>query len=170
MPTLALFRHAKSSWDDSNLSDFERPLNERGKKAAPEMGKVLRDLKFTPDLILCSPSARTRETLELVLPRLKCAEPAIQFDKDLYHASANSLLDQIRGLDDKHRTVLIIGHNPGLHAFALTLAGEGATDDLTRLTSQFPTAALALLSFTSPHWRAVAPAKGWLEAFVVPER
>ncbi len=170
MPTLALLRHAKSSWDQASLSDFDRPLNERGKKAAPEMGRVLHDLKFAPDLILCSPSTRTRQTLDLVLPCLKGPAPTIQFDNDLYHASAASLLDQMRSLDDKLRSVLVVGHNPGLHALALTLAGEGGTDDLTHLTSKFPTAALALLSFTNPRWRDTGPAKGWLEAFVVPER
>ena len=170
MPTLALLRHAKSSWDQASLSDFERPLNDRGRKAAPEMGRVLHDLKFAPDLILCSPSTRTRQTLDLVLPCLKGPAPSIHYEKDLYHASAALLLEQMRRIDDKIRTALVVGHNPGLHALALTLAGEGGTDDLTRLTSKFPTAALALLSFTAPNWRGVAPGKGWLEAFAVPEK
>ena len=170
MPILALLRHAKSSWDDPAISDFDRPLNDRGKRAAPEIGRVMRDLKITPDIILCSPSTRTHQTLDLVLPHLKCSEPDVRYEKDLYHANAAALLDQVRRLDDKKRTALVVGHNPGLHALALTLAGEGATDDLTRLTSKFPTAALALLSFTAPRWQDVAPGKGWLEAFVMPEK
>ena len=71
MLTLALLRHAKSSWDNPALSDFDRPLNSRGQKNAPEAGMALRELGFKPDLILCSPSKRTRETLDLALPQLK---------------------------------------------------------------------------------------------------
>ena len=169
MLTLALLRHAKSSWDQSGRSDFDRPLSERGQKAAPEMGDVLRGLKFAPDVILCSPSIRTRQTLDLVLPRLKCAKPVILYDKDLYHVAADGLLEQIRHLDGRYRAALVVGHNPGLHAFALQLAGQGATDDLTQLTYKFPTAALAIFSFTGSAWTDIAPGKGWLEAFAVPE-
>ena len=129
MPILALLRHAKSSWDDPAISDFDRPLNDRGKRAAPEMGRVMRDLKISPDIILCSPATRTHQTLDLVFPHLKCSEPDVRYEKALYHANAAALLDQVRRLDDKKRTALFVGHNPGLHGLALTLAGEGATDD-----------------------------------------
>ena len=170
MLTLALLRHAKSSWDNPNSSDFDRPLNPRGQKNAPEAGMALRELGARPDLILCSPAKRTRETLDLVLPHLKGPAPTIQFEEALYHASAGQMLDRLRQTKDSAAAVLLVGHNPGLHALALTLAGSGAAADLALLSERYPTSAIALIRFDVVKWRELAAAKGHLMDFWTPRR
>lgn len=168
MLSLALFRHAKSSWDNPGVDDFDRPLNERGRKAAPVMGRVIADLAVAPDLILCSPAKRTRETLELARPEFTAAHCETRFDENLYLPNSEDLLARIRSIGNGHRSVLVIGHNPGLHGLALKLAGTGDAKALNRLEEKFPTGSLAIFTFEPGHWRDVAPATGRLEAFVTP--
>jgi phosphohistidine phosphatase len=169
MLTLALLRHAKSSWDDHNLDDFDRPLNDRGRMAAPVMGQMLVSLKFTPQLILCSPSRRTRETLALVEPVFAKTPPVIDFEKRLYLAGASDILARLRLVPAPAATVLVIGHNPGLHALAAHLAITGDTGQLTQLQDKFPTAALAVFSFSFTTWADLTVQSGHLEAFITPK-
>lgn len=171
MLTLVLLRHAKSSWDDPAQDDFDRPLNARGEKAAPEAGRALKSLGITPDLILCSTSRRTRQTLDLLLPGLSLkSKPKTKFDDALYLATASDLLDQIGEIDSAHACVLLIGHNPGLHSLAVSLAGSGETKDLERIADKYPTAAISVLTFERPEWRKARPGSGKLEAFWTPKR
>jgi phosphohistidine phosphatase len=170
MLTLALLRHAKSSWDDPSLGDFDRPLNTRGLKNAPEAGMALRELGLRPDLILCSSANRTRATLDLALPELRGPAPKIHYEEALYHASAGQLLDRLRLIGDGPSNVLLVGHNPGLHALAITLAGTGKSADLSLMQERYPTAAIAYLTFEAPRWRDIGPAKGRLEDFWTPRR
>ena len=166
MLSLALLRHAKSSWDNSDLDDFDRPLNERGRSAAPVMGAVLKELGFAPDLILCSSPKRTRETLALIAPFIRNAEVA--FDDQLYLTGQETLFGRLKSLPPGARKVLLIGHNPGMHGLALMLAATGDAKSLSRLEDKFPTAALAIFSFEQVAWRDLLPASGHLEAFVTP--
>lgn len=172
MLTLALLRHAKSSWDDPAEDDFDRGLNARGKSAAPEAGKVIAGLCFVPSLILCSSARRTRETLDLALPALKAsgAEPQVVFDDKLYLASQVTLLEIVRDIAEAHTRVLVIGHNPGLHALAMLLAGHGEATAIEALSDRFPTCALALMTFGRERWRDVRPREGTLEAFWTPKQ
>ena len=147
MLRLVLLRHAKSSWDHPGLDDFDRPLNQRGNYAAPMMGQLLASMKFTPDAVLCSPSLRTRETLARIEPFFAKRPIATGFDKTLYLAGANDILARIREIAAPARSALVIGHNPGLHALAASLAATGDAGQLARLEDRFPTAALALFSF-----------------------
>src|SRR3954470_18822585 len=111
MKTLYLLRHAKSSWDDSSLKDFERPLNERGSKAAPRMGGYLRKQKIKPDVVISSPALRAKQTTTMV------AEAAgmtgiMTFNEAIYEASAQKLFYIVASFEDRVESVLMIGHNP----------------------------------------------------------
>ncbi|MGO4684915.1 SixA phosphatase family protein [Hyphomicrobium sp. 2TAF46] len=166
MLSLALLRHAKSSWEAKDIDDFDRPLNDRGRTAAPVMGAVLQELNFAPDRILCSPAKRTQETLTLISPFVKDAE--VTFDEQLYLTSQETLLSRLKAVPVGVKKVLMIGHNPGMHGLALMLAGTGDAKSISRLEDKFPTAALATFSFPQVAWRDLTPASGHLEAFVTP--
>ena len=124
MKTLYLVRHAKSSWDDPKLDDFERPLNERGLKDAPRMGRRLSDKGVSPDLIISSPAARAIATAKLISEELGYSKKNIQQARAMYHAGPGNLLDEIRKVDDKYETLVMVGHNPGITEFANDLLKE----------------------------------------------
>lgn len=168
MLNLLLLRHAKSAWDDPTLEDFERPLSRRGAKAAPEMGRHIADLDLKPDLVLCSGAVRTRGTLALVLPELGPPPPAITYDDGLYLAPPALILDRLHALSASPRTVLVVGHNPGLQSLALELIGTGERKAITQVAVKFPTAALAVITFAHVSWSEVRPASGRLTHYVTP--
>jgi phosphohistidine phosphatase len=170
MRQLILLRHAKSSWDDPDLPDHARPLNARGRRAAAVMAAVMRDLGLGPDLVLVSSARRTLQTLEALgpLPDSPIVEPM----DDLYLATWQRMLDTLRGLPETVRSVLLIGHNPGMHDLALALAGpeamqRGAAPGMARLADNYPTAALAEFSVGVP-WRALQQGQGRLQRFIAP--
>jgi phosphohistidine phosphatase len=169
MLRLALLRHAKSSWDDSTLDDFARPLNARGLQTAPVMGAVLASLNFTPDRILCSPSERTTETLKCIQPSFRGTQPKASFEDVLYLAGTTELLTALRAVASQFSKVLIIGHNPGLHALAVKLAATGDANQIARLGDKFPTASLAVYTFPQSDWQNIDPATGNLDAFITPK-
>lgn len=165
---LSLLRHAKSSWADASLDDFERPLTKRGASAASKLGRFLAREKLVPDIILCSDAVRARATVALLLPELGATTPKLVVESALYLALPAALLDRVRALDGAARHVMIVGHNPGLHALALSLTADGERDDIAALATKFPTAALAVITFPSERWSAVKPASGRLARFVTP--
>jgi phosphohistidine phosphatase len=171
MKTLLLLRHAKSSWDEE-LPDDKRPLAKRGREAAPQVGRYMAKKDLVPDLILCSTARRTTETLDLILPYFKKGIP-IKYEDQLYLAEYPDLLARIRWVDDKVKTLLMIGHNPGLEqlAFTLAMAASGANEDdqMRRLAEKFPTGALAVLTFELKSWKNVKEGKGRLDDFVRPK-
>ncbi|HXQ66334.1 MAG TPA: histidine phosphatase family protein [Alphaproteobacteria bacterium] len=155
MKTIILLRHAKSSRNDTALADFDRPLAPRGKRACETVIRALRRLKLAPDIVLCSTARRAEETLLGIAPAL--ADGAtVKHEKRLYLASAARLLGRLRELDDGVRSVLLIGHNPGLQGLAVLLAGGGNGATLARLVAKFPTAGLAALSFPGKRWGELA--------------
>lgn len=162
-----LLRHAKSSWDAPVLDDFDRPLAKRGRKAALRMAEWLAERQVRPQLVLCSPAARTRETLSLIQPALG-ADMTARYEGKLYLAEAEDLLNRLRELDTDVGCVLLIGHNPGLQELAITLASDEKTPEGVRLAEKFPTAALAWFRLTTPRWSALRPGSGELVAFVTP--
>jgi phosphohistidine phosphatase len=164
MNRLLLLRHAKSSWDDPSLADRDRPLAPRGRRAAERMAEHLRSDVPHPDLVLCSPALRTRETLDRMLKAFGDAEVVV--DDELYGAGDDELLERLRAVDDRFETVAVIGHNPGIHELAIALAGSGPERD--RMEAKFPTGALAVLVVDGP-WRELVPGDGWLEEFVTPK-
>src|SRR5215468_6012499 len=133
--TLYLLRHAKSSWDDPALADHERALAPRGRRDAALVGEHLRSLGVEPQLVLCSSSVRTRETLELVLPAT--GGPTVSFEDGLYGASSDVLLARVRRVPDDVGSLMLIGHNPGMQDLAVTLASTG--DGLDLVQAKFPT-------------------------------
>jgi phosphohistidine phosphatase len=166
MRRLFLLRHAKSSRDDPALADHERPLAPRGTRAAEAMAEHFRGEGISPDLVLCSSSRRTRETLDLISPALG-DETDVEIERQLYGALAGELLERVRAVDDGVESVMLIGHNPAIEQLALTLAGRG--EKLDEMRSKFPTAALAALEFDGP-WRGLGPGDAELTAFVKPKQ
>jgi len=169
MRQLLLLRHAKSSWDDPALSDHARPLNARGRKSAMAMAQMMRELGLSPDIVLVSSARRTLQTLEAHTP---FEDGALVEPMDaLYLAPWQQLLEVIQGAPDTARSLLVIGHNPGLHELALELAGPtalaAAPPQLRRLAEGYPTG--ALVEFTiAAHWGLLEPGGGRLVRFVVP--
>lgn len=161
MKTLYILRHAKAAPED-RAGDAERPLMKRGRKAAAAMGAYLAGLEPPPALVLCSTSLRTRETLDAILPELD-NEPQLFFEDVLYLASASRLLDRLQRLPEQAASVLLIGHNPGLHQLAVALA-----TDAGELADGFPTAALAVLC-VSGRWSALCPRQAKLVDFKTPK-
>jgi phosphohistidine phosphatase len=143
MKQLLLLRHAKSSWDDPYLDDFDRPLAGRGLKAAQLMGCELVARDWLPELALVSSALRTRDTWRLVAAELP-VHPRVAFVKALYDASAANILSQLHKADPSGGSLLVVGHNPGLEDLAKQLAGPGSEAKARkRLEEKFPTAALA---------------------------
>ncbi|WPP49533.1 SixA phosphatase family protein [Catalinimonas niigatensis] len=124
MKSLFLIRHAKSSWDDASLRDFDRPLNARGKKDAPMMGKRLRQGGHMPDLMLSSPAVRTVSTAWAIADALQYSREKILTLDDLYHASPSEILNVLRRTKDTVDTLFLFGHNPGLTDFANAVCQE----------------------------------------------
>ncbi len=114
MKALGLVRHAKSSWRDARLPDRDRPLNRRGERDAPEMGRRLAARGFAPDLVVTSPAVRAATTARIIARALGYPEGRIVEDERLYDAASGEILDVIRGLEDRCDRALVFGHNPGL--------------------------------------------------------
>jgi phosphohistidine phosphatase len=165
MKRLHLLRHAKSSWNDPTLADHDRPLAPRGRRAAKVMAEHLARKGISPELVVCSPSRRTRQTLKRLAPALgKSAE--VRIEPELYAAPAADLLDVLHEVPDEVESVMLIGHNPGIQDLALSLASAGP--EIQRLRSKFPTAALATLELDGT-WRELAPGSAELASFVKPK-
>ncbi|TPN01420.1 histidine phosphatase family protein [Mesorhizobium sp. B2-1-3A] len=158
MRQLLLLRHAKSSWDDPDLDDFDRPLAERGLKAAKLMGRELAARDWLPDQVLVSSALRTRDTWRLVAAELP-AHPRVAFAQPLYEASAADILGQIHKADRSSGCLMVVGHNPGLENLAKQLAGPGSDAKASkRFEEKFPTAALARFVFDG-EWSALGSAR-----------
>jgi len=168
MLKLSLLRHAKSGWDDPDLSDHERPLNSRGTKAATRMGRYIAEHDLCPELILCSDAIRTRATLTLILASLSPSIPHTIITEALYLAAPDTIFKAIKKHAGDTAHVMVIGHNPGVHALALSLPASGEQSDIESLSLKFPTAALAHIHFNCDSWQDIAPATGHLDTFVVP--
>jgi|ADGO01.1.fsa_nt_gi Phosphohistidine phosphatase SixA len=173
MLRLWLLRHAKSAWDDPKLDDFARPLSPRGEKACRRLARHMSERGIRPDLVLCSPATRTRQTWERLEKRLAPTPPdqiKTRFEAKLYLAEAAVLLTVIRTVPATCREVLLIGHNPGLEDFARRLTGTSAGNALARLEEKYPTAGLAELCFPVENWPQVKPGAGFLASFVTPRQ
>jgi phosphohistidine phosphatase len=168
MRTLMLMRHAKSSWDQPELADVDRPLDPRGRGAAPLIARHIKAQKWRPDLVLCSHAERVRATWQLMTPVLGRAIECRTL-RTIYLGAPSRLLEGLRRTADEVETLLLIGHNPGLGRLAVSLCGAGPRKALAQMATKFPTAALAVIDFDVGHWSEVAPGTGRLEAFVRPK-
>lgn len=159
MKTLFIMRHAKSSWDDPALADFERPLNERGLKTAPFMGAVMAEYDLAPELIVSSPAMRARQTAELVREPA-AADAEIRFDERIYEASAQRLLEVVSEIEDRFDAAMIVGHNPGFENLVRVLTGK---------IEAMPTAALAVVDLEIDSWQEIAVETGNLRKLIRPK-
>ena len=167
MRRLMLLRHAKSDWAAPAGRDHERPLNARGREAAPKMGAYMARHALVPDLVVASPAVRVSETLNLVLPAFD-KPPKVQNDKRLYEAEADALLEVIKETPRTAHSLLLVGHNPGLAELAALVMASGDVEARQRLIEKFPTAALAVIDFALDDWAKLHPKAGRLDRFVVP--
>jgi len=167
MPRLLLLRHAKSSWDDPEIDDFDRPLNTRGRRSAPLMGRHCAQHNLIPQTILCSSARRTRETLAGIMPYFT-DDLRIHITRDLYMTSEDRHLDLIRSSGNGARTLMAIGHNPSLRDLAMLLIGSGNPSLRAELDEKFPTAAVAVIDFDVKAWTDVMPGGGRIVAFFRP--
>ena len=158
MKTLFLLRHAKSSWKDESLPDFERPLNRRGKHAAERIGRYLKHEAIVPELVLSSPALRARETIERVAKAAKWT-PEILFDQRIYEAGGLRLLDVVSQIENERKTALLVGHNPGIQELLMLLTGE---------SKKVPTAALLKIELKSSKWSTAADKRAKLAWLVKP--
>jgi len=166
--TLAILRHAKSSWDQPNTDDFGRPLNDRGWKAARRIGRELRDRKVRFDLCLASPAARVRETLDGVAESYGEFAFPVRFERQMYLADPATLLDLVHGVPGDVENLLLVGHNPGLERVVALLTADDRSGLRERVEHKFPTAALAVIDFAVPSWAEVKPASGKLVELILP--
>jgi phosphohistidine phosphatase len=149
MKTLYVVRHAKSSWDDLNSADFERGLNERGKRDAPRIGKRLKDKGIQPDVMVSSPAKRALSTAKRLAEILKYPKEKIKTESKLYHANDDSILSVVQNIKDKHDIVLLFGHNPGLTDFVNAIA------DVEINIDNVPTCGVVAFSLQVDSWKNV---------------
>ena len=161
MRTLVLIRHAKSSWANPLQSDFERPLNDRGKAEAPAMGERLRKLKVTPDLIIASSAKRTRQTAKKIAKELGYDTEAIKWEEKLYHCIPSVLEEVIYEVDDKVKTVFIVAHNPGITEFVNQLSPQFSIDHM-------PTCGVVDAEVDTDQWNHFSTAKRKVILFEYP--
>jgi phosphohistidine phosphatase len=160
-----VLRHAKSAWP-AGTADHERPLAPRGRRDAPAAGRALAEADCLPDLALCSSAVRARRTWELASAEWG-TPPPVRFQPQLYAADAPDLLRAVRDVPAVVRTLLLIGHNPGLAELVLELAGDGLNDTLDRVRTKFPTAAIAVLAWHGTTWETLAPGAALLTDVIV---
>lgn len=159
MKTILLLRHAKSSWDDADLADFDRPLNQRGLVTAPFMGELIATREIDIDLIVSSPASRAAQTAMLVKEN-GGLNAELRFDERIYEASPQTLLLVASELDNKLESVMLVGHNPGIEGFIGFLTGQ---------IEPMPTAALAIIDLDIKKWADVKSGSGSVNAVIRPK-
>lgn len=163
---LFLLRHAEAARPPAT-NDHERPLSERGRDDAAAMGVYLAQAGLLPSMALVSTSTRTRGTWELVQKALPQLVPAV-FEGKIYESTPEAILAAIRATADEHESLIVVGHNPGLHRLALQLIGRADRNAYARLHSDYPPGSLAVIDFEAGDWRNVADHGGALERFATP--
>lgn len=163
MKTVILVRHAKSYWKDPRLDDFDRPLNERGRRDAPLMGEKLKERQILPDLILSSPAKRARKTADLIAEAIGYPRKEIRFVDEMYHCGASDLLALVKKLHDKDTSVMLFGHNPEFMDFAAMMLKPGSVPYI-------PTTGVCCIRFPVSSWKKVQKRKGETVFFDYPKR
>ena len=153
MKTLLVLRHAKSSWEHAELSDHDRPLNARGSRDAPRIGRLLAEHGMTPSLLLTSTANRAATTARLVAEAAVCTGPVEEVEA-LYGASPEGYMEVVREYAGDHDPVLIVGHNPSIQLLVTMLSGEN---------ERMPTAALAWIDLPGDDWSRLREGSGSLE-------
>ncbi len=160
MKKLYLIRHAKSDWSNPSLDDFDRPLNKRGNKNAPFMGRILRKKEVSPDLIISSPAYRARETAKKIAKKVNYREE-IMYNEYIYGASLPTILEIINFIEDEYDEVFLIGHNPGLNMLAFYLVD---------FNKNLPTCGIIEIEFDCQTWRDAVRKCAKLISFEYPKK
>ncbi len=161
MKRLLLIRHAKSSWSDPELADFERPLKKRGEKDAHVMGKRLAKQQLNPDCIIASPARRAIRTATIIAKEIGFPLKDIATDKQIYAADVADLLAVVQQIDDTCERVMVVGHNPGLSQLSQALTPD-PIDPL-------PTCGIVCIDFALASWQELAPGRGTVVLFDYPK-
>ena len=167
MKQLAILRHAKSDWGNPGQTDFERPLNKRGRKAAKKVGRELKRRGLAFDQIVCSPATRAKETVERFENGYESLPP-VSFEPKLYMCSTGTLIDIICGLPDDRQIVMIVGHNPGFHDIVLRMTRADGNGMRDKVGANYPTGAFALIDFPVDRWADVEPGSGEIREVIFP--
>lgn len=162
MKVLILVRHAKSSWDDPDLADVDRPLNKRGKKNAPEMGQRLKSQGIMPDQMVSSPAKRARSTAKRIAKQLGYPKENIRLAEEIYEAGLDNLLLLVKNIHGDPGTLMLFGHNPAITEFANNLTGI----DIQNI----PTCGIVSIQFDVEEWKQVDYKKGKLISFDYPKK
>ena len=165
---LLLFRHSKAERSEPGMEDRSRKLIERGRKDAASIGAYMAAHDLTPDRVLTSPAARTQETWKFAAAAFKPA-PAGSAVERLYGATPHEILDVIKHAPASAHTLLIVGHNPGLHELALLLVASGDIEIRERMREKLPTSGLLIIDFALDEWARLHPQSGRLERFITPK-
>jgi phosphohistidine phosphatase len=168
MRRLILFRHAKAERSQPGAADRARGLIERGRKDAARMGAYMAKHALTPDRVLVSPALRTQETWKSASAAF-CPTPGATTVERLYDAGEHTLLAIIKDVPTSAHTLLVIGHNPGLHELARLLIASGDIEAREQLIEKLPTSGLVIIDFAVDAWNRLHPHSGRLERFVTPE-
>lgn len=167
MRRLLLLRHAKSDWPEG-IDDAMRPLADRGRRDAQEMGKAIKREGFAPDFAMISTALRTRQTWDLASPQFGTKVP-MREENGLYAASERAIIEFVRAAPDDAKTLMIVGHNPGLERLARSFAKSGDPDAIRRLEKKYPTCGLAVIELPVNAWKETGPPAGRLEIFLTPK-
>ena len=167
MKRLTVLRHAKSSWSDRELDDFDRPLNERGWKAARRMGRELADRQFHFDYVVASTAARVRETIDGVQEHFDFRAP-IQLESRIYLARVAELMEILHAFPDDSKSAVLVGHNTSAERLVAKLAQDDESGLRKRVEQKFPTAALASIELPVDHWSDVEPGIGRIVELIYP--
>lgn len=164
MKYILLLRHAKSSWADADLKDFDRPLADRGLKDAPRMGKYLRKIDLKPEYLVSSTAERARQTTELCLEAMKSDDEILHWDEGLYFESVHKYIQAIQSTPEKAETMMVVGHNPLMENVATLLSG-GAE----RVSFRMPTAGLVCLETYALRWEDIKPGTCQIKWMMIPK-
>ena len=167
MTLLAVLRHAKSSWDDPSLKDFDRPLNERGRKAARQVGRELKQRRVRFDHVIASPALRVRETIDGVAKGYGDRWD-VHFEPQIYEAGVEGLFRLVRSIPEHFHAPVLIGHNPTLQQLVLKLTRDDEKGLRGKVAAKYPTAALALIELPVVRWDEVQPESGTIVELILP--
>ena len=162
MKTLYLARHAKSSWKYPDLDDFERPLNKRGRRNAPFMGKILKNLKVAPDLITSSPANRAAMTARIMADIINYPLEKIRYSESIYEFSENALISVVKNIDDTVNKAMVVGHNPALNGLANYIGDQPI--------SNIPTCGVYCIELGITSWAKIGPRCGKAKFFEFPKK
>ena len=165
MKRLLVLRHGTAEDDSASGKDFDRPLAERGRQDAAEVGRAMRERGLHPDAIIASPAQRVVETLAALAEGYGPLEPV--YDRRIYNALPGALLDVIRQTDDGAQTLLLVGHNPGLHLLVVGLTHDSEGGPHAQIEASFPTATLAAVDLAISSWTEADEASGELADLII---